>query len=93
MKFIKPYAVQRSLPEKVNMSSDSQTYFTQVASQWDEIRTGYFTEHMRDSAIAKANLPQDAIVADISTGTGFVAAGLAPTAAKVYGFDANENML
>lgn len=75
------------------MSSDSQTYFTRVAGQWDEIRAGYFTEHMRDSAIAKASLPPSAIVADIGTGTGFLAAGLAPHAAKVYGFDANEHML
>ena len=75
------------------MSNDSQTYFTKIADQWDEIRAGYFTEHMRDSAIAKANPPEGAIVADVGTGTGFVAAGLAPRAAKVYGFDANENML
>lgn len=75
------------------MTNDPQTYFTNVASQWDEIRTGYFTEHMRDAAIAKALIPADAIVADIGTGTGFVAAGLAPHAAKVHGFDANEEML
>jgi ubiquinone/menaquinone biosynthesis C-methylase UbiE len=75
------------------MSNDSQTYFTQIADQWDEISAGYFTEHMRDSAIAKANLPENAVVADIGTGTGFVAEGLASRAAKVYGFDANEEML
>ena len=75
------------------MSNDPQTYFTQVADQWDEIRAGYFTEHMRDSAIAKANLPRNALVADIGTGTGFVAAGLAPRVGRVYGFDANEDML
>lgn len=75
------------------MSNDSQTYFTKVADQWDEIRAGYFTKHMRDSAIAKANLPEYAVVADIGTGTGFVAAGLAMFAKKVYGFDANEDML
>jgi ubiquinone/menaquinone biosynthesis C-methylase UbiE len=75
------------------MSNDSQTYFTKVAGQWDEIRAGYFTEHMRDSAIAKTNLPATAIVADIGTGTGFVASGLAGRFAKVYGFDANEGML
>jgi arsenite methyltransferase len=73
--------------------NDSQTYFTKVADQWDEIRNGYFIEHMRDSAITKAKLPEGAVVADIGTGTGFVAAGLAPHAAKVYGFDANEEML
>jgi ubiquinone/menaquinone biosynthesis C-methylase UbiE len=75
------------------MTNDSQTYFASVAGQWDEIRSGYFTEHMRDSAIAKANLPENAVVADIGAGTGFVAAGLAPKAAKVYGFDASAEML
>ncbi len=75
------------------MSNDPQTYFTKVADQWDEIREGYFTEQMRDSAIAKANLPANPTVADIGTGTGFVAAGLAPHVTRVYGFDANEEML
>ncbi len=75
------------------MSSSSDDYFASVAGQWDEIRSGYFTEHMRDAAIRRAGLPADAIVADIGTGTGFVAAGLAPRAAKVYGFDASAPML
>jgi arsenite methyltransferase len=75
------------------MLNDAKTYFATVAGQWDEIRSGYFTEHMRDAAIAKANLPEHATVADIGTGTGFVAAGLAPKAAKVYGFDASAEML
>jgi ubiquinone/menaquinone biosynthesis C-methylase UbiE len=73
--------------------TDSNTYFAQVAGQWDEIRTGYFTEHMRDAAIDKANLASGAVVADIGTGTGFVAAGLAPRVSKVYGFDASAAML
>src|SRR5512138_4025913 len=73
--------------------TDSNTYFGQVAGQWDEIRAGYFTEHMRDAAIAKADLPPGAIVADIGTGTGFVAAGLAPRVKEVYGFDASAAML
>jgi ubiquinone/menaquinone biosynthesis C-methylase UbiE len=75
------------------MSNEAQTYFANVAGDWDEIRTGYFTEQMRDAAIAKAGLPENAVVADIGTGTGFVAAGLAPRAAKVYGFDASAEML
>ena len=74
-------------------NSNSNTYFARVAHQWDEIRAGYFTEHMRDAAIAKANLPPDAIVADVGTGTGFVAAGLASQTAKVTGFDASPEML
>ncbi len=75
------------------MPSNSQDYFSSVAGEWDEMRAGYFTEHMRDQAIAKAGLPAQAVVADIGTGTGFVAAGLAPLAGKVYGFDANPEML
>jgi ubiquinone/menaquinone biosynthesis C-methylase UbiE len=75
------------------MSNDAQTYFSHIAGQWDEIREGYFTEHMRDSAIAKAKLPANAIVADIGTGTGFVAGGLSQHATKVFGFDANADML
>ncbi|MBI5565434.1 MAG: methyltransferase domain-containing protein [Chloroflexi bacterium] len=73
--------------------SPSNPYFAQVADQWDEIRSGYFTEHMRDAAIAKANLPENAVVADVGTGTAFVAQGLASRAAKVIGFDASPDML
>lgn len=74
-------------------NAPSNPYFAEVAEQWDEIRSGYFTEHMRDAAIAKANLPPHAIVADVGTGTGFVAAGLASRAARVIGFDASPDML
>lgn len=73
--------------------TDANTYFAQVAGQWDEIRAGYFTEHMRDAAIAKANIAPDAVVADVGTGTGFVAAGLASRAGRVYGFDVSAAML
>ncbi|BCY17220.1 hypothetical protein hrd7_10690 [Leptolinea sp. HRD-7] len=73
--------------------TDSRSYFAEVAEQWDEIRSGYFTEHMRDAAIKKAKAASQGVVADIGTGTGFVAAGLAPHAKKVYGFDASPAML
>ncbi len=74
-------------------NAPSNPYFAEVAEQWDEIRSGYFTEHMRDAAIAKAHLPPQAIVADVGTGTGFVAAGLAAQAKHVIGFDASPDML
>ena len=74
-------------------TANSNAYFAQVADQWDEIRAGYFTEHTRDAAIAKAQLPENAVVADVGTGTGFVAHGLAQRAAHVIGFDASPDML
>ena len=38
-------------------------------------------------------MPPQAVVADVGTGTGFVAAGLASRAAHVVGFDASPDML
>ncbi len=68
-------------------------YFARVAGDWDEIRSGYFTEEMRDAAIGLAHLKSEATVADVGTGTGFVIQGLAPHVAKVYGFDESPEML
>lgn len=73
--------------------SESKQYFAKVAGTWDEMRTGFFTESMRDAAIEKAQLPSGAIVADIGTGTGFVLMGLAQRAARVVGFDESAEML
>ena len=74
-------------------NAPSNPYFAEVAEQWDVIRSSYFTEHLRNAAIDKAHLPPQAVVADIGTGTGFVAAGLASRADRVIGFDASPEML
>lgn len=71
----------------------SKDYFADVAAEWDSIRAGYFTEAMRDAAIARARLTADAVVADVGTGTGFMIQGLAPHVARVYGFDTSSQML
>lgn len=72
---------------------NNQDYFARVAEDWDEIRSGYFTEEMRDAAISLARLTPDTIVADVGTGTGFVIQALAPHVTKVYGFDESLEML
>lgn len=74
-------------------TNPSASYFDKVAEQWDELRSGYFTEAVRQAAILKANLHPDMIVADIGAGTGFVAAGLAPLVRQVYVFDSSPAML
>lgn len=71
----------------------SKEYFAKVAQDWDEMRAGYFTEAMRDAAIASAQLEPQAVVADIGTGTGFMIQGLALLVSKVYGFDESPDML
>jgi ubiquinone/menaquinone biosynthesis C-methylase UbiE len=72
---------------------DSKGYFAQVAGQWDDLRAGYFTEEMRDDAIGRVRLSPGAVVADVGTGTGFVARGLAPKVGRVIGFDESPEML
>ncbi len=75
------------------MTPAAAAYFERVAGQWDDLRTGYFGEGVRDAAIAHAYLRSEMVVADIGTGTGFVAAGLAPLVATVYAVDGSSAML
>jgi ubiquinone/menaquinone biosynthesis C-methylase UbiE len=76
-----------------NEMVNSKEYFAEVAEEWDEIRSGFFTEAMRDAAIRKADLPSGAVVADVGTGTGFVLRGLLEEAAELVGFDESPQML
>lgn len=76
-----------------SMTSAAAQYFEQVAGQWDQIRSGYFSEAVRKAAIQKAYLRPDMDVADIGAGTGFLSAGLAPLVRKVYALDGSPAML
>ena len=73
--------------------AESRDYFAQVAGEWDELRSGYFTEAMRDAVIAKACLSEDAVAADVGTGTGFVLQGLTGKVGSLVGFDESPEML
>lgn len=75
------------------MTSKSNDYFRKTAQTWDELRSGYFQESLRDTAIAKAYLRPEMKAADIGGGTGFISAGLAPLVADVHIVDASEQML
>ncbi|HEY3313497.1 MAG TPA: arsenite methyltransferase [Anaerolineales bacterium] len=74
-------------------TNPSANYFDKVASNWDNLRAGYFTEAVREAAIAKAYLHPQMTVADVGAGTGFVAAGLAPLVKKVHVIDGSAEML
>ncbi|MCL4370910.1 MAG: methyltransferase domain-containing protein, partial [Chloroflexi bacterium] len=76
-----------ALPGKV------KSYFKGVATRWDGMRQSYFTEEVREAAIARANLAAGSVVADVGTGTGFMLAGLAPLVKKAHGFDNSPEML
>jgi ubiquinone/menaquinone biosynthesis C-methylase UbiE len=75
------------------MTSASAQYFEEVAGQWDQLRSGYFSEAVRKAAIEKAYLRSDMDVADVGAGTGFLSAGLAPLVRQVYALDGSAAML
>lgn len=74
-------------------TNPSADYFERVADQWDELRSGYFSEAVRDSAICKAYLHPEMVAADIGAGTGFMAAGLAPLVKHIQVLDGSAAML
>ena len=77
----------------MSMKQASAQYFDQVAGQWDDLRTGFFTDAVREAAIRKAYLRPEMVVADVGAGTGFIAAGLAPLVQQVYVVDGSPAML
>lgn len=77
----------------MSMTVDSARYFEKVAGGWDNLRSGYFSEAVRDAAIAHAYLRPEMAVADVGAGTGFLSAGLATLVAKVYALDGSDAML
>jgi arsenite methyltransferase len=76
-----------------SMTQDSQNYFERVANDWDTIRSGYFTEAVREAAIRKSYLHPGMLVADIGAGTGFLSAGLSPLVKEVHVVDGSSAML
>jgi ubiquinone/menaquinone biosynthesis C-methylase UbiE len=76
-----------------SMTQDSEKYFERVASDWDTLRSGYFTEAVREAAIRKSHLHPGMLVADIGAGTGFVSAGLATRVKEVHLVDGSGAML
>ena len=74
-------------------TADVKAFFDRVASDWDTMRIAYYDERVIDRLGDFADLTPDMVVADVGTGTGFVAAGIAPRVAKVIGIDISERIL
>jgi ubiquinone/menaquinone biosynthesis C-methylase UbiE len=74
-------------------SKDVKMFFERVASEWDTMRLTYYDERVIDRMSEISNLVEDMRVADIGTGTGFVAAGVAPRVKSVVALDNSPKML
>ena len=71
----------------------SSTYFDQVANQWDDLRASFFSEAVRDQAVAAAGVEKGKLAADIGAGTGFITEGLVKLGVRVIAVDESEAML
>lgn len=87
----------------------SKGYFAQVAGDWDRMRAGFYSENVRQSALALAGIDPASVnpagigpdqpdaaglsAADLGAGTGFVTEALLAAGLKVFAVDQSPAML
>ena len=74
-------------------AKDVQAFFERVATDWDTMRLAYYDERVIEKMAEVAGIAEGSEIADVGTGTGFVAAGLAPQVKRVIGIDNASAML
>ena len=79
------------MPE--DAGSRTREYFDAVADRWDDMRRAFFGEGVRQAAIRAACIDSSSLVADVGTGTGFLAEAALSAGARVIGIDVSEKML
>lgn len=72
---------------------ENKAYFAQVAPVYDEMRKGCYGNALRDLIIQRYPPMPGSNVADIGTGTGYLARGLAPRVGHVVAIDSSTAML
>jgi len=73
-------------------TTDSQSFFSAAAAQWDKLRNELYGEASSIAALM-ALLPSDWIVADLGCGTGWASAMLAPNVKQMIAVDSSAAML
>ncbi len=72
---------------------NSKDYFEKVADQWDQMRTDFFSEDVREKAYKVAGIKKGKQAADIGAGTGFVTEGLIREGLDVIAVDQSKTMI
>ena len=62
-----------------------QRFFERVATDSDTMRLTYYDERVIEQMAEISGVGEESEVADVSTGTGFIAAGIAPRVKRIVG--------
>ncbi len=74
-------------------AQSSKGYFDRVATRWDQMRQSFYSDSVRDTAIATARARSGQSAADIGAATGCVTEGLVKMGLSVVAIDQSEAML
>jgi ArsR family transcriptional regulator len=74
-------------------AQDVKAFFERVAADWDGMRLAYYDERVIEKMVEISGVGGATTVADVGTGTGFVAAGVASRAGRVAAVDNSRAML
>ncbi len=77
----------------VSVEEEGRTYFAQVAPIYDEMRKDCYVEALRDILASRFVPSMGSVVADIGTGTGYLAKKLAEYDTTVNAIDSSSAML
>jgi ubiquinone/menaquinone biosynthesis C-methylase UbiE len=71
----------------------TREYFDEISGKWEEMRQSFFGDEVRRAAVAAAGVGPGSVVADVGTGSGFVAAAALDAGARVIGIDNSSGMI
>ena len=71
----------------------TREYFDGISGQWEEMRRAFFGDGVRRAAVAAEGVGPGFVVADVGTGTGFIAEAALDAGARVIGIDNSSGML
>jgi ArsR family transcriptional regulator len=74
-------------------AGDVKRFFESAAQEWDTMRLTYYDERVIETIADAIAVNKTQTVLDVGTGTGFIAAGLAPRAGRVLAIDNSPAML
>ena len=78
---------------KDTRAKDVQEFFERVVTDWDTMRLAYYDERVIERMASVSGVDAGTTVADVGTGMGFVAAGVAPRVKRIIRIENASAML